>query len=178
MCQDAFTKTVPIWAAVLNKAVAIARAGNKTAKPSGAPGAASATLEVKEPPEDLNLPHCRCGNADVAAAWDPDVADPDADVARHNAGVAACDAAVADCDADVAAANADVARCGADGAACNADVSYFNVRGDEEVWDSGLHLPLWISENERHQIESRMPAWVERLFEVRVFPGRNSFCLL
>lgn len=33
-------------------------------------------------------------------------------------------------------------------------------------WDVALHLPLWISSNERIQIEERLEGWVDELFRV------------
>lgn len=36
----------------------------------------------------------------------------------------------------------------------------------EVEWDTSLHLPLWVSENERKQIEARMEGWVESLLAV------------
>eukprot|EP00884_Botryococcus_braunii_P013654 jgi/Botrbrau1/2228/Bobra.101_2s0056.1 len=35
-------------------------------------------------------------------------------------------------------------------------------------WDTALHLPLWISENEQHCIEELLPSWVSRMFEMGV----------
>jgi tRNA A64-2'-O-ribosylphosphate transferase len=35
-------------------------------------------------------------------------------------------------------------------------------------WDCILHLPLWISDNEATQIESRLGGWVQDLFETEV----------
>ncbi len=35
-----------------------------------------------------------------------------------------------------------------------------------EDWDSSLHLPPWISENEQRQIESRLPLFQQQLMQV------------
>lgn len=34
-------------------------------------------------------------------------------------------------------------------------------------WDVGAHLPLWVSANEKHQIEQRIDGWVAQLLQVR-----------
>ena len=34
----------------------------------------------------------------------------------------------------------------------------------EAAWDCSVHLPLWISQNERTQIEERLDGWVDQLF--------------
>jgi hypothetical protein len=36
------------------------------------------------------------------------------------------------------------------------------------AWDEDVHLPPWISNNERHQIEMRLEGWVDQLLEVRI----------
>ncbi|GLI70274.1 hypothetical protein VaNZ11_015206 [Volvox africanus] len=51
---------------------------------------------------------------------------------------------------------ADVGTSGRDGA--DAD--------DGDGWDVGLHLPLWVSSNERAQIERRLDGWVDALLRV------------
>ncbi|GIL59799.1 hypothetical protein Vafri_14523 [Volvox africanus] len=37
---------------------------------------------------------------------------------------------------------------------------------DGDGWDVGLHLPLWVSSNERAQIERRLDGWVDALLRV------------
>lgn len=38
--------------------------------------------------------------------------------------------------------------------------------GSLEGWDTGLHLPLWVSDQERQQMEARLDGWVEQLLAV------------
>jgi len=38
--------------------------------------------------------------------------------------------------------------------------------GAPAEWDTGLHLPLWVSAQEREAIEAKLDGWVERLLEV------------
>ena len=81
--QDALTKTIPIWAAVLNRAIAAARFAD-------AP--------------------CIAGSTESQAVAAP--------------------------------------------------------ASKAEDWDSSLHLPPWISENEQRQIESRLPLFQQQLMQV------------
>ena len=37
---------------------------------------------------------------------------------------------------------------------------------DEQGWDTGLHLPPWVSSNERLQIEAKLDQWVRELCQV------------
>jgi tRNA A64-2'-O-ribosylphosphate transferase len=39
-------------------------------------------------------------------------------------------------------------------------------RQGEPAWDVDLHLPLWVAEQERQQIEAQLDGWVEKLLAV------------
>lgn len=41
-----------------------------------------------------------------------------------------------------------------------------NVASNEITWDTGLHLPPWVSSNERLQIEAKLDQWVRDLCQV------------
>lgn len=96
--QDALTKTVPIWAAVVNRAVARLRARQAAAGSSGG-GSSSSTA----------------GGGG----------------GKDGGGALASSEAV-----------------------------------EQHSWDGDVHLPPWISGNEKHQIELRLEGWVDQLLEV------------
>ena len=41
-----------------------------------------------------------------------------------------------------------------------------DLQDSSRTWDTGLHLPAWISQNERVQIEAKVDQWVRDLVQV------------
>ncbi|GFR43386.1 hypothetical protein Agub_g4461, partial [Astrephomene gubernaculifera] len=75
----------------------------------------------------------------------------------------ACTAEGKGCDAGAEVPLGSGPGCGdaaADATACSSEAA------ESDPWDTSLHLPLWISSNERAQIERRLDGWVDALLRV------------
>lgn len=48
----------------------------------------------------------------------------------------------------------------------NGSSSSSSGAGRQEGWDEDVHLPPWISHNEKHQILQRLDGWVDQLLQV------------
>lgn len=115
--QDALTKTVPVWAAVLNRAVAQLRSYHDSSKLSR-DGAFLLLPQSKRINSMLNLRSTSPGTIMAARASH-----------RQQATLA-------------------------------------KVASSEQDWDTSLHLPPWVSSNERLQIEAKLDQWVRDLCQV------------
>lgn len=113
--QDALTKTVPVWATVLNRAVAQLRSYHDSSKLST--GGEFISLDSK-----LNLRSTSPGT--------------------------------------IMAARTNVRE----------QTNSAKVASNEEEWDTSLHLPPWVSSNERLQIEAKLDQWVRDLCQVTLLP--------
>lgn len=115
--QDALTKTVPVWAAVLNRAVAQLRSYHDSSK-LFRDSAFFLSPESKQLDSALNLRGASPGTIMAAKA-------------SHRQQATAA-----------------------------------KVTSTEQDWDTSLHLPPWVSSNERLQIEAKLDQWVRDLCQV------------
>lgn len=174
--QDSLTKTIPIWAAVLNRAVAQVRRQQWQQQQQASPPAAEPqSLEQPSPPTSARGPQadgcasaCGTERQDSAADW----------LQRPEDAASDCSGSTESCNSSSGGswAGGSVAiigkqpavpgssSSGGGGAGANAEAE----AGADDSWDTGVHLPLWISANERQQIEVLLPAFVQQLLEVRM----------
>lgn len=119
--QDSLTKTIPIWATVLNRAVAQLRSYHDSTRlvRDSAFVISSYPKSAQSKPEPLNSLKSTLPNGEPAAK------------ARGGHQVHAVKTASTDQD-----------------------------------WDTSLHLPPWVSSNERLQIEAKLDQWVRDLCQV------------
>lgn len=119
--QDSLTKTVPIWATVLNRAVAQLRSYHDSTgllQDSSFVNSAYPQSAVSKSEQGNPLDSTLCGGMPGAKARGRYEAYP--------------------------------AKCGS----------------SDQDWDTGLHLPPWVSSNERLQIEAKLDQWVRDLCQV------------
>ena len=156
--QDALTKTIPIWATVLNRAAALVRQRQD----------GFAAVHVGQPLASVRQPARRpdlggSGTADVPARW----GSSEQCGSCPHPGTASRQLIEAADPADAASPTAAASAADAHPSGMAARVQPGAALPPVASWDTALHLPLWISSNERLQIEQRLDGWVQELLGVR-----------
>ena len=153
--QDALTKTIPIWAAVLNRAAALVRRRQDD----------SAAAHVGHPPASAQQPASPDLGGDGTA--DPQINSDQQSGSCPHLGIASRQLSEAADAAGTASPAAAASWADAQPFCTAAQVQPGTKLPPAAGWDTALHLPLWISSNERLQIEQRVDGWVQELLGVR-----------
>lgn len=204
---DALTKTIPIWAAALNSAVAYVQdqqqaataAADAVQKPAQHSQQESRT--PTQPPQDCpgkGQPPEDPQPSQAAAAPPPAPASPKVSAAirasaplptaagGHCRGEPAVSSCGSSCSSDWGGGSvASICKPPGTGAVSGrsgagegaASGRDADAGGAAAGWDTELHLPLWISASERRQIEARLPGFVQQLLEVGVDIGALAAAL-
>lgn len=158
------TKTIPIWAAVVNRAVAQHRAKDQASASAKQPPRAVKTSMTSNDP----LGCCDIHNSSISSSINQTAeqvcAPPEPSPSTPGVQTDTC----SDCtfssshqpDAAVCTNTEAHPHSSSHSGCCSGNCSCSNC------WDTAVHLPPWISHNELNQIELRMNGWVNSLFSV------------